>query len=164
MVNQQIIIREIEKSDNPKIAQMIRDVFDEHGAPKEGTVYSDPTTDQLYELFNEAKNARFFVAIMDHSIVGCCGIYPTKNLPPGHAELVKYYIHKSARGMGLGTVLFEKSLSAAKEFGYTYLYLESLPVYAKAVSIYKKLGFKSIAHPLGDSGHTTCNIWMTRKI
>ena len=44
-----INIRPIEEKDNPKVAAMIRDVFDEYNAVKEGTVYVDPTTDKLFE-------------------------------------------------------------------------------------------------------------------
>jgi putative acetyltransferase len=31
---------------------MIRGVFDEYGAPTEGTVYVDPTTDHLSKVFD----------------------------------------------------------------------------------------------------------------
>ena len=44
----QYIIRSLEEKDNLKLAGIIREVFIEHDAPREGTVYSDPTTDNLY--------------------------------------------------------------------------------------------------------------------
>ena len=34
--------RQVEKRDNSLLAGIIRKVFEEYGAPREGTVYSDP--------------------------------------------------------------------------------------------------------------------------
>ncbi|ANI90658.1 acetyltransferase [Arachidicoccus ginsenosidimutans] len=156
-------IREIRSEDNPTVAKTIREVFHEFDAPQCGTVYSDPTTDNLYELFRTPKSV-FFVAEINDMIVGSCGIYPTENLPEGCAELVKFYISKEARGKGLGKILMEKCFEAATNFGYTQLYIESLPVFSKAVSIYEKNGFKRLENPLGNSGHPTCNIWMIKNL
>lgn len=43
-------IRRVQSSDNEVLTELIRAVFLEHDAPREGTVYSDITTDQLYQL------------------------------------------------------------------------------------------------------------------
>jgi putative acetyltransferase len=51
-----MIIREVLKEDNPFLARMIRRVFEEFDAPTTGTVYSDPTTDDLYGLFRESRS------------------------------------------------------------------------------------------------------------
>ena len=72
-----IIIREVEEPDNLLLAQIIRNAFKEYDAPKQGTVYSDPTTDDLYQLFRTKKSI-LWVALIDDKIAGCCGIYPTK--------------------------------------------------------------------------------------
>jgi putative acetyltransferase len=58
----------------------------------------------------------------------------------------------------------EKSMTWAKENGYTQVYLESMPELSKAVSIYEKVGFKSLDHPLGNSGHCGCDIWMIKAL
>ncbi len=79
-------IRKVNKEDNVFLARMIRKIFDEHNAPKKGTVYSDPTTDNLYELFQVEKSV-LWVVEMDNEIVGCCGIYPTVGLPKYCAQL-----------------------------------------------------------------------------
>jgi len=85
-------------------------------------------------------------------------------LPRGCAELVKFYISNAARGKGLGKELMEKCVQSAIEFGYKQLYIESLPVFSKAISIYEKQGFKKIDKPLGNSGHSTCNIRMIKDL
>jgi len=158
-----INIRQIKKSDNSALATMIRGVFEEHEAPQDGTVYSDPTTDSLYELF-QAPGSVLWVAEADGEIVGCCGIYPSEGLDSNCAELVKFYLSKNARGKGIGKELMEKSVESARASGYTQLYLESLPHFATAVRIYEKQGFERLSQPLGTSIHTTCNIWMLRKL
>jgi putative acetyltransferase len=138
-------------------------VFEEHKAPTVGTVYSDPTTDHLYDLF-QADRAILWVAAVNGELVGCCGVYPTEGLPKDTAELVKFYILSKARGIGIGKQLMEKAISSAMEFGYRNIYLESMPEFAKAVSMYTKLGFKMLDHAMGNSGHTSCNIWMLKRI
>ena len=45
-----VIIREIQKKDNPAIASIVRDVLMEMGAPKVGTAYADPYLDSLFEV------------------------------------------------------------------------------------------------------------------
>jgi len=156
-------IRQIEDNDNLALAIMIRKVFEEHDAPKTGTVYSDPTTDNLYALF-QTSGSMLWVAELDGEIVGCCGIYPSEGLDKNCAELVKYYLAKEARGKGIGKELMLKSEESAREFGYTKLYIESLPHFARAVSIYAKHGFEKLDQPLGTSIHTTCNIWMLKQL
>jgi putative acetyltransferase len=156
-------IRPIEPGDNEALAKVIRTALAEFGANKPGTVYFDPTTDALFELFR-TPNSFYYVALVDGKVVGGCGIFPTDNLPDGTCELVKLYLTKEARGTGLGKQLMEISLSWAKENGYTQVYLESMPELAKAVSIYEKVGFKALDHPLGNSGHCGCDIWMLKKL
>jgi putative acetyltransferase len=156
-------IRPIEPGDNVELAKVIRAALTEFGANKPGTVYFDPTTDALYELFR-TPGSYYFVATIGQKVVGGCGIFPTDNLPEGTCELVKLYVAKEARGTGLGKQLMEKSMSWAKSLGYTQVYLESMPELTKAVSIYEKVGFKSLDGPLGNSGHCGCDIWMLKEL
>ena len=156
-------IRLIEPEDNQATAQMIRAVFEEFNAPKIGTVYSDPSTDHLYELFQAAPNSVFFLTVENNKVLGSCGIYPTPGLPKGCAELVKFYLSKEARGKGLGKALMEKSTQAAIDMGYTQLYIESLPVFGKAVNIYEKQGFRRIEQALS-TAHPGCNLWFLKDL
>jgi len=159
-----IRIRPIEAQDNQAIAEIIRTALAEFGANKPGTVYFDPTTDALYELFRTPGSYYFVATDSENQLIGGCGIFPTANLPEGTCELVKLYVKKSARGTGTGKRLLEKSLEWAKENGYHQVYLESMPELAKAVSIYEKLGFEKLSHPLGNSGHDGCDIWMIKNL
>ena len=115
-MSKNIIIRNIEPTDNVALAQVIRGALEEFGANKPGTVYFDPTTDHLYELF-QTIGAIYYVALIDGVLVGGCGIFPTENLPEATCELVKLYLHKNARGTGLGKKLMLQSMQWAKENG-----------------------------------------------
>lgn len=158
-----ITFRPIEHKDNRDLAEMIRKVFREHKIDMPGTVYTDPTTDRLYELFREPGSA-YWIAEDDGVIVGGCGVYPTTGLPDGCVELVKFYVAAEFRGKGLGNSLMQKSIDSAKELGYTEMYLESFPELNKAVTMYLRNGFRYLPHPLGNSGHFACNIWMVKDL
>jgi putative acetyltransferase len=159
----EIQIRQIEESDNLAIAKVIRGALEEFGANKPGTVYFDPTTDALFELFKTTGSV-YFIATINNIVVGGAGIFPTENLPEGTCELVKLYLHSNARGTGLGKKLLLTAMDWAKQNGYTQVYLESMPELSKAVAIYENVGFKRIDHPLGNSGHCGCDIWMTKQL
>lgn len=155
--------RQIEESDNREIAALIREVFREFKIDRPGTVYYDPTTDNLFELFRHPKSV-YWIAESNGQILGGCGIYPTPDLPEGCAELVKFYLSAAARGMGTGRRLMYMCIDSAKKMGFGSLYLESLPELGKAVGIYEKAGFRFLPHALGNSGHFGCTIWMLKGL
>jgi putative acetyltransferase len=158
-----IVIRNIRPSDNPFLAKIVKDTLAEFGANHPNTVYYDPTTDALYELFQK-EGAGYFVAELDGKVVGGGGIYPTDQLPEGTCELVKMYLLPEARGLGLGRTLIEKCLDLAKEKGYKQVYLESMPELKQALTMYAKFGFEYLKGPMGNSGHTGCSLWMLKKV
>ena len=159
-----VTIRKIRKEDNEILAKIIRSSFHDFDVKNTcGTVYTDPTTDHLFSLF-QVEDSALFVAEENGVILGCRGIFPTENLPEKTVELVKFYLTREARGKGIGKLLMEKCLEKAKEIGYNQVYLESLPAFSKAVSIYEKQGFQYLEKALGDSGHSGCNLWMIKKL
>ncbi len=158
-----IAFRNIKIEDNKEIAELIRSVFREFGIARPGTVYFDPTTDDLYSLFR-TEGSVYWIAEDEGKIIGGCGIYPTRNLPGGCAEVVKLYLLSPYRKLGIGRKLLEMSIESAKKLGYKQLYLESLPELGKAISLYEKQGFRFIDHKMGDEGHFGCTIWMLKDL
>ena len=164
MINfSEIQIRSIQASDNPDLAMIIRNTLTEFGAANPGTVFFDPTTDALFELFQTPK-AAYFVAESNGKILGGGGIYPTEGLPEGTCELVKMYLLPEARGIGLGRTLIEKCLETAREKGFQQVYLETLDELHLALKIYAKFGFEYLPAPLGDTKHFGCGLWMLKKL
>lgn len=161
--DKKIVFREIRLSDNAFIANVIRTALEEYGENKPGTVYTDPTTDNLHKLFS-ASGSIYFIAEYKGEIIGGCGIYPTTGLPDFYAELVKLYLDKKFRSKGIGKALMQKCIDWSRKYGYKYLYLESIPALNKAIGLYENIGFQKINQRLGESGHFACNLWMVKEL
>lgn len=158
-----MFIRTIREDDNKALATIIRNTLAEFKANKPGTVYYDDTTDHLSEIF-KAGNSIYFVAEQQGEILGGSGIYPTANLPAATCELVKFYLSANARGKGVGKLLLQKCIKAAKEMGYTKMYLETMPELTIAIPMYEKFGFTYLPAAQGSSGHTGCDVWMIKNL
>jgi putative acetyltransferase len=156
-------IREIEQRDNVALANIVRTTLAEFGANHPGTVYYDPTTDHLFELFREPKS-RYFVAEADGSIAGGGGIFPTMGLPEGTCELVKMYLVPKARGKGIGQAIILKCLETARKEGFGQVYIETMPELEMAINLYEKFGWQHLDHPIGNTGHFGCSKWMILKL
>jgi len=76
-----------------------------------------------------------------------------------YGEMQKLYLDKSVLGIGLGRCLIDLSIKKAREFGYKYLYLETLEELNSAVSLYEQFGFEHIEGSIGNTGHGSCEIW-----
>lgn len=158
-----IQIRTIESSDNPRLARIVRDTLAEFGANRPGTVFFDPTTDHLFELF-QTPNSTYFVASDKDILLGGAGIFPSYGLPADTCELVKMYLLPEARGKGIGRLLIERCLDFAKKAGYKRVYLETMPELRKAIHVYEKFNFDYLPGPMGNTGHFGCDVWMIKEL
>jgi len=156
-------IRTIQPADNPSIAAAIRGTLTEFGLNRPGTAYFDAATDDMYNSF-QIPGSRYYVALIDDKPAGGGGVYPSNGLPAGTCELVKMYLHPSARGKGLGKALIEKCMEFARQAGYKKMYIETMPELATAISIYEKFGFRRLAGPIGDTGHHGCSLWLLKDL
>ncbi len=156
-------LRPITSNDNAGIALIIRSVLAEFKANKPGTVYYDPTTDDLYSLFSHPGSC-YWILEMDGHIMGGSGIYPTDGLPGGCCEVVKLYLLPEARGKGYGRMLIHKCFESARQHGYQQVYLETMPELKMAVGLYEQCGFEYLQGPLGNSGHFGCDLWMLKTL
>lgn len=163
MQSNHITIRPIEPADNPQLAVVVRNTLAEFGANHPGTVFYDPTTDALFELFQKPQSA-YFVAAEGENILGGGGIFPTGGLPKDTCELVKMYLLPEARGVGLGRALIEKCMDTARELGFRRIYLETMPELQQALKVYERFGFTYLSGPMGNSGHFGCKLWMILQI
>ncbi|MDE3251722.1 MAG: GNAT family N-acetyltransferase [Bacteroidota bacterium] len=159
-----ILIRPIQPSDDAVMASIIRRSLEEFGANRPGTVYFDESTDHLFSLFQEKPGSAYFVAEKNAAILGGAGFYPTQGLPAETCELVKMYLKPEARGLGLGRKLIQHCLTAARNAGYSSIYLETMPELKKAIRVYEKFGFTYLNGPMGNSGHNGCDVWMKMEL
>jgi putative acetyltransferase len=156
-------IRTIRPSDNQALAAIVRDTLAEFGANRPGTVYFDPTTDHLYELFQKPGSV-YYVLDAEGEILGGAGIFPSDGLPEFTCELVKMYLRPNARGKGFGKLLIESSIQFARFAGYRNIYIETMPELKKAMQVYEKFGFSYLNGPMGNTGHFGCDVWMIKSL
>ena len=158
-----VTIRDLRKEDNQQLSKIVKATLAEFGANHPNTVYYDPTTDTLFEVF-QTPRSKYFLAEIDGEMVGGGGIYPTDGLDNDTCELVKMYLLPQARGHGLGRTLIEKCIEAAAENGFKNIYLETMPELKQALKVYEKFGVEYLSGPMGNSGHTGCSMWMLKSL
>ncbi len=91
-------IREVEKGDNAPLALMIRQVFEEYDAPRKGTVYTDPTTDDLFSLFQEAES-KLWVAECNGKALLECSLSSAREL--GYTHLYLESMPEFSKALGI---------------------------------------------------------------
>ena len=158
-----IDIREIQEKNNHKIKQVLISVMTEYGVPDHGTALQDDELDNMSNAYNDS-NSIYYVVLADNIISGGAGISKLKGTNKNICELQKMYFLPSIRGMGIGSNLITKCLDFAKKRQYNLCYIETMYNMIDAQNLYKKNGFVYIDHPMGDTGHSSCPVWMTLEL
>lgn len=159
-----IVFREIKPDDNQALAVIIRRTMEEFKIDRPGTIYVEPTTDHLFELFQSTTGSTYFIVELNGELAGGAGVFPTDQLPGGVCELVKMYLKPAARGRGIAKQLISRCIEKAKELNYHGVYLESMNELKQAVSLYEYFGFRYLEKPMGNSTHSSTDIWMIKEI
>ena len=157
------IIREVLEKDNTALAAVIRRVLVDIGVPKIGTAYADPELDYMHKTYLKEK-AAYFVLKEKGIIIGGAGIAPLEGGEPTVCELQKMYFLEEAIGKGLGEKMIYHCLDFARKSGFELCYIETLPYMKAAQKLYIKKGFEYIDGPMGTTGHTSCNVWLTKRL
>ncbi len=152
-------IRPIRRADNAPLAALIRRIFEDLGVPKTGTAYEDGNLDSLYEYYQQER-AAYYVVTRAGMVLGGAGIAALRGGTPAVCELQKMYFGEALRGRGMGRVLLKTCLDTAWLMGYTHCYLETMPYMEAAQSLYRKFGFEYLPAPMGNTGHSSCHVWM----
>ncbi len=74
--------------------------------------------------------------------VGCVGL---RKIDDGTCEMKRLYVRPPWTGQGIGKRLAITIIKEAKKFGYRFMRLDTLPTMGPAISLYKSLGFYTIA-------------------
>jgi ribosomal protein S18 acetylase RimI-like enzyme len=85
----------------------------------------------------------FYVATKGKNYVGCAG---WRRFEPGIAEVKRMFVVPQYSGQGIGRMLLEQVIAAARAHNMTRLRLEVLTSSTAAIALYRRLGFKEIAH------------------
>ncbi len=152
-------IREIKPEDNQSVSRIIKKVMTEYGCVGQGYSINDPEVEKMYEAY--ANEASAFFVIENESnkkILGCGGIAPLSNNDNSTCELRKMYFLKELRGYGMGQKLLDICIGVAIDKGYVQCYLETVSRMTEAGKLYSKNGFKKLSKPMGNTGHTSCDL------
>jgi putative acetyltransferase len=150
------IIRPITAADDAAVAAIIRTVMPEFGACGPGFAIHDAEVDTMSAAYSQPRSA-YFVVERDGRVLGGGGVAPLEGGPEDVCELRKMYFLAEARGLGVGAVLLQRSLQAARDFGFRACYLETLASMQAAQRLYERFGFRRIDGPMGSTGHFSCN-------
>lgn len=151
-VREQFAIRPIKAGDDDALLNLFIYVRREHVGFDETIRLSYPDDHNLSRNYRGPRS-RYWVAETEGRVVGGAGIAPLKGGDRHVGELQKMYLLPEARGVGLGRVLLDACVDFAREKDFRRLYVETNAMLASAVALYETYGFKSLAKPLGETGH-----------
>ena len=86
-------------------------------------------------------DGRLYLLYCDEQSAGCIGL---RKMDDQRCEMKRLYVRPEFRGKKLGNILVEKIIADAREIGYSYMLLDTLPFLETAIQMYKKFGFYEI--------------------
>jgi putative acetyltransferase len=84
---------------------------------------------------------RLLLGILDGGAAACVAL---RAFGERDCELKRLYVRDRARRTGLGRLLVEAAIEAAREIGYERMLLDTLPAMSAARSLYRSLGFEEV--------------------
>ncbi len=162
-LQEQFVLRPIQKKDDPHIAKVIREVMTEFQAIGDGYSINDPEVDDMFATYRD-KQSVYYVITQDEKIVGGGGIGPLKGGGRSTCELQKMFFLPALRGCGMGRRLLRLLLDEARKRGYKKCYLETLDRMWQAIELYRKHGFQPLQKPMGNTGHCACDKWFVLEL
>ena len=157
-------LRPIQAHDDPEIGQLIRGVLKEYQAAEEGTAFADDALDQMFDTYARDERSGYWIVRTGDTLAGGAGIAPLKGTVEPTCELQKMYLRPEFRGSGLGSELLRACEAFARQKGFRYCYLETLPQLQHAMALYERKGFVYLDQPLVDTGHFSCTVWMQKQL
>ncbi len=94
-----------------------------------------------FALSNIKNGYPHFVALDGDRIVGWCDIIPMKGVDFSHCGLMGMGLLVDYRRQGIGTVMLDTTIQAAKEYGLERVELEVYTSNTPAIRLYEKRGF-----------------------
>lgn len=134
----------------PKTAaqlQATRQIFEEHAAQLGIDLCFQNFDAELDHLPGDysAPTGALLLALADGELAGCCAMRPLDSADYTDAcEMKRLYVRPSFRGLGLGRLLAQAVMDAARMTGYRHLLLDTLSGMESARALYADLGFEEI--------------------
>lgn len=100
----------------------------------------DEELDHLHDKYG-LPQGRLYLLKVDGQAAGCIGL---RRLDDDYCEMKRMYLRPEYRGRGLGEMMARQLIADAREIGYRYLRLDTLPFLTHAEALYRRLGFYDI--------------------
>jgi putative acetyltransferase len=84
---------------------------------------------------------RLLLGLLDGDVAACVALRP---FGERDCELKRLYVRDRARRTGLGRLLAEAAIDAARGIGYERMLLDTLPAMEAARQLYRSLGFEEV--------------------
>lgn len=84
---------------------------------------------------------RLYLAYYEGALAGCIGL---RKIDALNCEMKRLYVRPQFRGKHIGDYLVKHIIKEARETGYAYMLLDTLPFLENAIYMYKKYGFYEI--------------------
>ncbi|MBO7402045.1 MAG: GNAT family N-acetyltransferase [Lachnospiraceae bacterium] len=138
--------REIKTEDDVTVAALVRSNLEKHGLNIPGTVYFDPSLDNLSSVYGKPDSRYYVLTGGSGEVVGGIGFAGFKPIKDT-AELQKLYLDESAKGKGLGLKMIYFIEDRMRKAGFKHAYLETHNNLQAAIHIYLESGYKEIERP-----------------
>lgn len=131
--------------DNPEAWAQARRILREYGASLGVDLSFQAFDDEVVSLDRAYAQPGevFLLAQVDGSVAGCGAVRIFTDADrPNACEMKRLYVCPAFRRFGLGRVLAEALMQAAREAGFSSMYLDTLSDMAAARELYASLGFE----------------------
>lgn len=122
-------------------------IFSEYAASLQVDLCFQDFAQELADLPGEYTEPRgaLLLAYVDGAVAGCCALRPLDASDYANAaEMKRLYVRPNFRGLGLGRLLTERILDAARSADYRCVLLDTLDDMEAARALYEDLGFVDI--------------------
>jgi len=93
----------------------------------------------------DASRGALLLAEVDGAWAGCCALRPLDTADyPNAAEMKRLFVKPGHRGLGIGRLLAEAIMDAARARGYDCILLDTLDDMETARALYAELGFEEV--------------------
>jgi putative acetyltransferase len=157
------LLRPLERRDVPAMLDIIRDARAQYGLATRVDSLLEPADLAIFDTYQKRRTL-YFVALTDGEVVGGAGIAPLAGDDPLTCELQRMYLKPEARGQGVGTLLLDACLDAARRFWFVRCYAETIAEMDQALKLYARNGFVNLPGALGSTGHTHNDRWLVRSL
>jgi ribosomal protein S18 acetylase RimI-like enzyme len=137
-----VTIRQLAPADAAQARALILEGLAEHWGTLDARLNPD-----LDDIPASYADGLFLVAEIGGVLAGTGALIPEE---PGAGRIVRMSVAREKRRHGIGRLLLDALLAAARQRGYQRIVLETTATWDDAIAFYRRAGFRSVAERDGD--------------